>query len=700
MPEPLLSYPWVRGDKMPAENLPRFEHLVLLAILGLFVVSHPALALPAFPGAEGWGAETPGGRGGTVLVVHSLADDGSAGTLRWAVEQPYPRIIVFRVSGIIELQKPLFIGGEPGASFAGDNPYSYLTLAGQSAPGGGVTLTRYPVTLLNDVHDVVIRHLRVRNTRVDEALRSIGDGIELAGAYDVVLDHVSVSWVADEGISIESTDRRMNHDITVQHSLIAEGLLNGGHPSGKPHSRCVVASDGTFNVSIHHNLMISCNRRNPSLAGNSPTGASDNPLTDVRYNLSYNFGDKGLQFGRGALSNVVGNLLRFGPDTTAALPMESVDRQPAGTRIHLAENCSIERVGRTGPDILRCPSEQTELVASQGDPVYDPEAVPFDAPPITPPLALESELLESAGALPHDAADEKFIEDYRSFGGELGAAGRGQDEIEVPAPAPGVAPEDADLDGMPDTWELEHGLDPSDPTDAAGDRNGDGYTNVEEYLTAIAGPASPGPVAPSELRATALSSTEVSLSWRDNSEDETSFHVEARAGDGPFAEAASVGPDVTSLTLSGLLPDTLYAARVLARNATGDSSYSNEAAVRTLPEDGLDGYLLSDEFPDFAFRVVISAGDSSWEAVKEPDCTPATLCVSGAVPGRPEALVRIVGPKPNGYLWPTLVKFTTSRVEVWIRQLSTGDQKHFVLEASSPGSSELPGLFDRTGFRP
>jgi hypothetical protein len=111
--------------------------------------------------------------------------------------------------------------------------------------------------------------------------------------------------------------------------------------------------------------------------------------------------------------------------------------------------------------------------------------------------------------------------------------------------------------------------------------------------------------------------------------------------------------------------------------------------------------LATSELPGFRFWVRF--GDpllSTWWGAKEPLCMPETLCVSGALPGRTEVLLRVVGPKPNGYLWPTLVKLSTSRVDVWIEQVATGVTKCYVLEGAEPGSSSLEGLFDRTGFLP
>jgi len=122
------------------------------------------------------------------------------------------------------------------------------------------------------------------------------------------------------------------------------------------------------------------------------------------------------------------------------------------------------------------------------------------------------------------------------------------------------------------------------------------------------------------------------------------------------------------------------------------------AAAPPAPEDDI---LTSPEVPGFAFRVVISTPDGFEVAGRsEPECLPETLCVSGAVPGRSEVFLRVVGPKPNGKLWPTLVKFSTSRIDVWVEQLATGEERHYVLGGASPGSDELDGLFDRTGFDP
>lgn len=118
------------------------------------------------------------------------------------------------------------------------------------------------------------------------------------------------------------------------------------------------------------------------------------------------------------------------------------------------------------------------------------------------------------------------------------------------------------------------------------------------------------------------------------------------------------------------------------------------------PEPPWDAWIDSPAYPDFRFQVRITAGGSVFEGREEADCQPETVCVSGALPGRSEAFLRIVGPRPNGYLWPTIVRFTPSRVEVWIEQTATGERRHYRLEAVAPGGEDLPGLQDRRGFLP
>lgn len=207
------------------------------------------------------------------------------------------------------------------------------------------------------------------------------------------------------------------------------------------------------------------------------------------------------------------------------------------------------------------------------------------------------------------------------------------------------------------------------------------------------------PAAPSNLQATAVSSTEVDLSWRDNSNNETAFSVEVLAG-GVFQQVGTVNANITQVHIVNLAPQTSYTFRVRALNGSTPSAPSNQVTVATPAGGGNDGYLTSSAIPNFRFKVRIFNSTTPIAGAKETDCIPETLCVSGALPGRSEVFLRVIGPRPNGYLWPTIVRFTPSRVEVDVQQISTGITKTYVLPAIPTDSNELPGLQDKTGFLP
>ena len=209
------------------------------------------------------------------------------------------------------------------------------------------------------------------------------------------------------------------------------------------------------------------------------------------------------------------------------------------------------------------------------------------------------------------------------------------------------------------------------------------------------------PAAPTNLQATAVSSTRIDLSWQDNSNNETGFSIEALVN-GTFQQIGTVGANMTGAQIVNLSPQTSYTFRVRALNGNMASAPSNQVTATT-PQGGGGGggdFLTTAAFPDFRFRVRIFNASTPIAGNKETDCIPETLCVSGAIPGRSEVFIRIIGPRPNGYLWPTIVRFTPSRVEVDVQQISTGITKTYVLPAVPPESDELSGLQDRTGFLP
>ncbi|HEY2294771.1 MAG TPA: fibronectin type III domain-containing protein [Thermoanaerobaculia bacterium] len=219
-------------------------------------------------------------------------------------------------------------------------------------------------------------------------------------------------------------------------------------------------------------------------------------------------------------------------------------------------------------------------------------------------------------------------------------------------------------------------------------------------LTCSGSTGGTAPAAPSNLQATAVSSTEIDLSWQDNSNNETGFAIEALIN-GTFQQIGTVSANDTQARIVNLTPQTSYTFRVRAVNGNLSSGPSNQVTATTpAGGGGNDGYLTTSAIPNFRFRVRIFNTSTPIAGAKESDCIPETLCVSGAVPGRSEIFLRVIGPRPNGYLWPTIVRFTPSRVEVDVQQISTGITKTYVLPAIPADSDELTGLQDRTGFLP
>jgi parallel beta-helix repeat protein len=414
-----------------------------------------AAAARAFPGAEGFGAYAAGGRGGRVIEVTNL-DDSGAGSLRAAVAASGPRIVVFRVGGTIELETLLAI----------NNPY--ITIAGQSAPGGGIAIknsaTNTSGALAIDTHDVVLRYLRVRPGAGNHQ-----DALTIRAGSNIIVDHCSFAWAVDEGVNTWQGPS----NISIQWTIIAEGLHRSTHYEG-PHSMGLfLGSEKSRNISVHHNLLAHNNQRNPAIktAG----------TVDVVNNVVYNWGVGqptawvGDKFGRIPL-NFVGNYYKPGPDSDTSKHAVLVREYGHGFALFVEGNLGPHRPTLAQPDhAIVAPNGRKYLVRTRN------EAPPVATTSASEALAL---VLESAGAtLPQrDAVDARIVSDVRASTGRI---------IDNPAQvggwpvlAAGVPPPDTDRDGMPDDWERARGLDPR-RDDSRDDRDGDGYTNVEEYLNGL-----------------------------------------------------------------------------------------------------------------------------------------------------------------------------------------------------------------------
>lgn len=410
--------------------------------------------LLAFPGAEGFGRTSVGGRGGTVIEVTTLADSGP-GSLRAAIEAEGPRIIVFRVSGTITLRSALEIR----------NPY--VTIAGQTAPGDGITLRNDPenkrATLaIRETHDVVIRHIRIRSGPSREKTCCLR-GLSILDSRRVIVDHVSISWATDANLAV-----RRSQDVTVQWSIISEPLHHSTHEKGPHGFGAEVAGPGTDRVSLHHNLLAHIDQRAPRL------GAG---LVDIRNNVIYNVRGWPTVATNGeepvTRFNYIGNYVKPGPNGPNRDPIAFLERGKGilGMGGFAADNVVNSR--------LRGAVRLTDLQRLAD--------APYEVAPVTTDSATTAyeRVLANAGATRpvRDPVDARIIAEV--------SAGTGRiinDPGEVggwPEMKPGVAPADTDHDGMPDAWEQAHGFDPTNPSDGPQDADGNGYTNIEEYLNAI-----------------------------------------------------------------------------------------------------------------------------------------------------------------------------------------------------------------------
>lgn len=424
----------------------------------------PLAGIPVFPGAEGFGSHTPAGRGGQVIEVTTLADNGP-GSLREAANVPGPRIIVFRVGGVIELQDFIYIN-EP-----------FVTVAGQTAPGGGITLKN--AGLVITTHDVLVQHLRIRpgnEGRVtpegNDAIALLGAHGDVTGAHHVVIDHVSASWSEDELLSTWYGP----HDITVSWSIFSEALNRSRHVKGT-HSAGLLVGDGSDHVTMHHNLLAHNDFRNPLLAGGGTHEFVNNVVYDwgvLPTEITDDFSNTFL--------NLVGNLYLPGPSINP-LPFEILLNQNDRTS---APRLFVQ--GNLGPHRSDPSLEDWLIVGLNFDGRVAPEsyraALRFVAPPVTEwgALDLSERLLPRVGASApvRDAIDERIVCEVLS--GEGSIIDSPSEVGGYPDFALGQAPVDSDHDGMPDAWEADRGLDSDDPRDGAQDPDGDGYTHIEDYL--------------------------------------------------------------------------------------------------------------------------------------------------------------------------------------------------------------------------
>lgn len=426
----------------------------------------------AFPEAEGYGRFAIGGRGGKVMEVTNLNDSGP-GSLREAVEASGPRVVVFRVGGLIELKSKLVVR----------NPY--LTVAGQTAPGDGICVKNYTFGC-SDTRDVIFRHVRVR---VGDETGTTNDGCGARGCDHMMFDHCSISWSIDEGFS-----SREGRNLTLQRCLIAEALNIADHKKyqpGKGHSFAGSISGGVG--SFHHNLLAHCAGRNWSLAGGlDRSGTRLAGQLDLRNNVVYNWRDRTTDGGVREL-NFVNNFYLPGPATkTYTLLKPDPADWDRGMRAFMAGNV-IDGKPEFDADNWKAfvgPAEGLKMVR-QEKPLYESFVKTHTAKD-----AYASVIADVGATKPkQDAVDKRVIADVEKRGHTFsGSKGKLPGIIDSPKDAGGWpeykggdAPTDSDHDGLPDEWETTHGLDPKNAEDGKQFRR-DGYTHLEHYLNELASP--------------------------------------------------------------------------------------------------------------------------------------------------------------------------------------------------------------------
>ncbi|NJC41670.1 hypothetical protein GGQ87_001928 [Brevundimonas alba] len=428
--------------------------------------AHPVAARGqtlAFPGAEGAGRYAEGGRGGAVWRVTNLNDAGS-GSLRAAVEAEGPRTVVFDIGGTIRLATPLTVRR------------GRITIAGQTAPGGGITLRDHPLVIAAD--DVVIRHIR---SRLGDESGVEADAISIERGRRIILDHVSASWSVDETLSVGSRydpPERGIYDVTVQWSVIAEALNASGHAKGDHGYGSLVRGGHGARMTFHHNLWAAHRARMPRPGNYNPPAADPvGPLFEFRSNVFYDWGGShaGYNADTESLSTYAfdGNAYLPGPDSGGLWAFE--ESNPLA-RAWFADNAMDGVV----------PGDPWSLVRESDRPGYRLPARPEWAEAAGhSPEEVVNRVLDQAGASPRDSADERIVSGVRGRSGRIidsQAQVGGWPELEAGRPW-----EDSDGDGLPDNWERAKSLDPSNPADGAADPDGDGFTNLEDWLNALAG---------------------------------------------------------------------------------------------------------------------------------------------------------------------------------------------------------------------
>jgi hypothetical protein len=433
----------------------------------------------AFPGAEGFGRETTGGRGGKVISVTNLNDSG-AGSFRSAIQSSGARIVVFKVSGNIKLNSPISIT-------QGD-----LTIAGQTAPGDGICIQNYEVVV--SASNVIIRFMRFR---LGDLTQQETDAIWGRYQHHIVIDHCSMSWSVDEAASFYA-----NQHFTLQWCILSESLNNSFHNKGDHGYGAIWGGD---QASFHHNLLAHHNSRNPRFNGGGRSGISNgiypNEHVDYRNNVIYNWRGNSAYGGENGNYNMVNNYYKAGPATPLTRDKRIVEvskeadvtyaaaHPPGYGKFYINGNYVYGSTAVTTDNwsgviyATGVTKEMVQLNTAIGS-QYETEHIAEQA---------FTAVLKYAGAsLVRDAIDTRIVDEVKNgtttyTGSKTGYPGIIDSQVDVggwPELSSLPAPADSDNDGMPDAWELEMKLNPNVANANSKDLS-TGYDNIEVYLNSL-----------------------------------------------------------------------------------------------------------------------------------------------------------------------------------------------------------------------
>lgn len=533
--------------------------------------------LLAFPGAEGFGRFTTGGRGGEIYHVTNLNDSGT-GSLRDAVSKE-GRIIVFDVSGVIELKSALV--------FKGNN-----TILGQTAPGEGVQVYGDRISFSN-ASNLIVRHMRFR---MGITGTSGADACGVANGTDMILDHLSVLWGRDENFSVSWDNKNTRPaNITIQNSIIGQGLQS--HSCGG-----LIQTIG--GVTLYRNLYVENKTRNPKVKG----------LNQFVNNVVYNWGDGGgyiMSDSEGdSWADIENNYFVKGPWNGSTDPFvrgiktfryfgagnyydenkdgvlnghlmteDEMRGAQNGTAPYSTLFPSLDALNANITEYNTTATEQIQLIPEIAGKMTAEEAYAWMLTSVGPVLPVRDEV------------DQYLIDEIATYG-KAGTKNGINSEAQLPHKGKGVLsggvkPLDTDGDAIPDEWEIANSLNPNDPSDAVAIDPATGYAWIEVYANSIV-EAYPYIKKPISLAVTNQGKETLALSWNVNKNTTQGFVIEVSTDGTTFAEVATAAPGATTAEVSGLTPATKYWVRVRATDGKGlYSDYTDTLVTETIDDPSL-----------------------------------------------------------------------------------------------------------------